>query len=138
MLNFSELKAGQVIAPNTNKAITKEQLKEYAIASQDLNPLHTDDAFAQKLGLPGVIAHGMLVMGQLGKYVTKLAGDKAQVGEFNMRFGAMTFPNDEISCSAVIESVEKGQAVLNVYATKGTDEVVGTGKAVLLFEEEAV
>lgn len=138
MLHYSELEIGQVITASKNKEVTKKQLKQYALASGDLNPLHTDDVFAQKIGLPGVIAHGMLVMGQLGKYVTKLAGNKGVIEEFTMRFGAMTFPEDTITCTAIVESVSKGQVILNLYAAKERDEIVGSGKATLYFEEGAI
>lgn len=138
MLKYAELSENQVIGAEENNAITKQQLKEYAVASGDLNPLHTDDAVAQRMGLPGVIAHGMLVMGQLGKYVNHLAGNQAVIQAFNMRFGAMTFPEDAITCSAIIQSISNDQVVLTVYASKGSDEIVGTGKATLYFEGEAV
>lgn len=136
MLQYAELTTGQQLTSALNNPITKEQLVAYAQASGDLNPLHTDDAFAQKLGLPSAIAHGMLIMGQLGKYVGQLAGEDAQIKDFNMRFGAMTFPNEQITCSAVVEAVGNQQVTLTLYASKGENEIVGTGKAILVFEKE--
>ena len=94
MVQFDQLVEGQQLPAHTKEKVTKVQLVKYAGASGDFNPLHTDDAFAQKIGLPGVIAHGMLVMGFLGEYINKLAGDVAEVKDFKMRFGAMTVPND--------------------------------------------
>lgn len=102
MLHLNELQEGQELPIHVKKPVTKVQLVKYAGASGDFNPLHTDDAFAQKIGLPGVIAHGMLVMGFLGEYVNKLAGEVALVKDFKMRFGAMTFPKDVITCTGTI------------------------------------
>lgn len=136
MLTIEKLTVGQVIEAEKNPPITREQLKQYAQASGDLNPLHTDDEFAKKLGLPSAIAHGMLIMGQLGKYANALAGETAIVKQFTMRFGAMTFPNEEISCSAVVKSVSSNEAVIDLYASKDAQQVVGSGQVILAFKGE--
>src|SRR5690348_3919195 len=99
MLVYEDLLEGQVLQPMVKPPVTKVQLVKYAGASGDFNPLHTDDAFAQSIGMPGVIAHGMLVMGFLGEYVMELAGNTAETTNFRMRFGAMTRPGDQITCS---------------------------------------
>ncbi|GEK34600.1 MaoC/PaaZ C-terminal domain-containing protein [Kurthia sibirica] len=137
MLKYEDLTVGKTLTVDVNKLITRQQLQQYAKASGDLNPLHTDDEFAKKIGMPSVIAHGMLIMGQLGKYVTNLAGDTATVKQYKMRFGAMTFPNDEITCVAVVKSLSehegKSCAALTLYASKEQDTIVGTGQAILEF-----
>lgn len=136
MLHLSELQEGQELPIHVKKPVSKVQLVKYAGASGDFNPLHTDDAFAQKIGLPGVIAHGMLVMGFLGEYVNKLAGEVALVKDFKMRFGAMTFPKDVITCSGTVKSMTvqngKQMVVLTLTASK-EEQVVGVGEAVLQF-----
>lgn len=136
MLHLNELQEGQELPIHVKKPVTKVQLVKYAGASGDFNPLHTDDAFAQKIGLPGVIAHGMLVMGFLGEYVNKLAGEVALVKDFKMRFGAMTFLKDVITCTGTVKSmtVQNGKqvAVLTLTASK-EEQVVGVGEAVLQF-----
>ncbi|WP_328820840.1 MaoC/PaaZ C-terminal domain-containing protein [Peribacillus faecalis] len=66
---FEELYLDREIEAIENDPISKVQLVKYAGASGDFNPLHTDDQFANKAGIDGVIAHGMLSMGLLGKYV---------------------------------------------------------------------
>lgn len=137
MLQFEQLTEGQQLPPHTKQPVTKVQLVKYAGASGDFNPLHTDDAFAQKIGLPGVIAHGMLIMGFLGEYVNQLAGETAFMKDFNMRFGAMTMPEDTITCSGTVkrtyEEEGKKYAVLELIAAKGPEKVVGSGEAVLQF-----
>ena len=135
MLQLKELQQGQKLAPLVKPAVTKVQLVKYAGASGDFNPLHTDDAFAQSIGMPGVIAHGMLVMGFLGQYVMELAGTSATLTNFNMRFGAMTRPGDEITCLAIVKKIYQEQAKqfvdLDLYAEKAPGKIVGFGEATL-------
>ena len=66
--------------------IDRELLKRYADASGDQNPIHQDEAFAKSVGLPDVIAHGMLTMGLVGQYVSDWAGGSANVKEYSARF----------------------------------------------------
>lgn len=137
VIKWNELTEGQELEPYKKPPVTKVQLVKYAGASGDYNPLHTDDEFARSIGMDGVIAHGMLIMGFLGEYVMKLAGTDAEPTRFRMRFGAMTRPGDEISCSAVVEKVyeEAGQhyVSLALKAGKSSDEIVGLGQAELRF-----
>lgn len=138
MLIYEELQAGQRLTSLTKASVTKVQLVKYAGASGDFNPLHTDDDFAKKIGMQGVIAHGMLVMGFLGEYVMNLAGDIAVPTNFKMRFGAMTVPGDQITCTAFVENVyeEEGKRFvqLNLIAEKEPEHVVGSGQVVLQFQ----
>lgn len=135
MLQLASLHEGQRLEPLVKPAVTKVQLVKYAGASGDFNPLHTDDAFAQSIGMPGVIAHGMLVMGFLGQYVMELAGTSATPTNFKMRFGSMTKPGDEITCSAVVKKIyeekDKQLVDLELYAEKAPGKVVGFGEATL-------
>lgn len=132
---FSELHAEMQLPPLTKPPVTREQLIQYAQASGDLNPLHTDDAFAKSIGMDGVIAHGMLIMGFLGQYVQELAGTEAIVSNFSMRFGAMTKPGDAITCSGFVKQLTETDgeriAVLELIAEKAPGEKVGTGAATL-------
>ena len=133
VIDFEHLQVGQLLPSYTKPPITKVQLVKYAGASGDFNPLHTDDAFAQKIGMQGVIAHGMLVMGFLGEYVMKLAGDIAQVKQFSMRFGAMTLPGDTITCIAQVKDIHENEVVLELTAQNQDQAVVGSGKATLSY-----
>ncbi|WP_026575794.1 MaoC/PaaZ C-terminal domain-containing protein [Bacillus sp. UNC438CL73TsuS30] len=137
MLVYEDLQEGQVLQPLGKPPVTKVQLVKYAGASGDYNPLHTDDAFAQSIGMPGVIAHGMLVMGFLGEYVMGLAGKTAEITNFRMRFGAMTRPVDQITCSAIVQKFyeEDGKRFvrLELKAEKAPEKVVGSGEAILRF-----
>ncbi|AQU80987.1 dehydratase [Planococcus faecalis] len=135
-MSFSELQSNTSLPSFTKPAVSKEQLVQYAQASGDLNPLHTDDNFAKSIGLDGVIAHGMLIMGFLGQYVQEIAGTESVVHQFNMRFGAMTKPGDVITCGGFVKQLMEidGQpaVVLELFAEKAPGERVGTGSAVLV------
>lgn len=134
-MSLKELVENQQLEPLEKKPITKIQLAQYAGASGDFNPLHLDDEFARKIGMDGVIAHGMLVMGFLGEYVMRLAAQQALVVNFKMRFGRMTVPGDQITCSGVVNRVyeEDGKQyiALELIARKNEEEVVGSGSAIL-------
>lgn len=65
--------------------VTRADLVAYANASGDQNPIHQDEKFAQSVGLPGVIAHGMFTMGLVGTVLTDFAGP-ASVVDFQVRF----------------------------------------------------
>ncbi|MGN1385895.1 MAG: MaoC/PaaZ C-terminal domain-containing protein [Bacillus sp. (in: firmicutes)] len=131
-LNVKALQAGDELQSYTKAPITKVQLVQYAGASGDFNPLHTDDAFAQSIGMPGVIAHGMLIMAFLGEYVIKLVSDEATVKSFSMRFGAMTFPGDVITCGGSVKEINGQEIKLLLEAKKQDGKVVGTGEAVIV------
>ncbi|PIC80877.1 dehydratase [Sporosarcina sp. P18a] len=132
---LEEWTVDQKLEPMVKPPITKVQLAQYAGASGDFNPLHLDDGFAKKIGMDGVIAHGMLVMGFLGEYVMKIAGKKARVANFKMRFGKVTVPGDEIRCTGIVKRTyeEEGKRwiALDLTAEKVSGEVVGSGSAIL-------
>ena len=73
----------------------------YAGASGDFNPLHTDPKVGEEIGTGGIIAHGMLIMGMTGQFVSDYVGPKA-LRKFNVRFKSMTHLNDIITCTGTI------------------------------------
>ena len=72
---------------------TKEQISAYAEASGDRNPIHLDEEFARSVGLPGVIAHGMLQMGLLAR----VAGEPGRLRRLSCRFAGMVQPGDTVA-----------------------------------------
>jgi acyl dehydratase len=104
MPNFAELTVGDVIA-NSSFEITRDSLVRYAGASGDFNPIHYRDDVAQSVGLPGVLAHGMLTMGLAVQPVIDWLGDAARVVDYGVRF---TRP-------VVVPAL--GSATLNIIAT---------------------
>lgn len=123
------------VLPEHVYTIDRELLKAYADASGDQNPIHQNEEFARSVGLPNIIAHGMLTMALAGKYVTDWAGGAAQVHEFSARFiKPVIVPASEkveLTVSATIASIEDGKIRLDISATSGGIKVLGMAKAVV-------
>ena len=110
-------------------------LKAYADASGDQNPIHQNEEFALSVGLPNVIAHGMLTMALVGKYVSDFAGGSANVLEYSARFiKPVVVPageNVDLTVSATIAEVADGKISLTLSATSAGVKVLGMAKAVV-------
>lgn len=123
------------VLPEHVFTIDRALLKAYADASGDQNPIHQNEEFAKSVGLPNVIAHGMLTMALAGKYVTDWAGGAAQVHEFSARFiKPVIVPASEkveLTVSATIASSEDGKIRLDISATSGGVKVLGMAKALV-------
>ncbi|HUW87011.1 MAG TPA: MaoC/PaaZ C-terminal domain-containing protein [Candidatus Paceibacterota bacterium] len=115
--------------------IDRELLKKYADASGDQNPIHQDEVFAKSVGLPDVIAHGMLTMALVGKFVSDWAGDPAKVKEFSARFTKpVVVPAGEkvdLTVSATVAEISENGIQLNILATSGGVKVLGMTKALV-------
>jgi acyl dehydratase len=115
--------------------VNRALLKQYADASGDHNPIHQDETFAKSVGLPDVIAHGMLTMALVGKYVTEIAGGSSNVLELGGRFTKpVIVPADtdvDITVTATVSDVVEGRASLSVVATSAGVKVLGMAKAVI-------
>ena len=96
---------------------TKEEIVAYAVASGDHNPIHLDDDFARSVGLPGVIAHGMLQMGLMGVVAAEAAGGPDKLTRLHCRFAGMVVPGDTVTFSA--EPGGPGKLVLRAVNQKG-------------------
>ena len=116
--------------------IDRALLKQYADASGDQNPIHQDEAFAKSVGLPDVIAHGMLTMALAGKYVSDWAGGPAAVKEFSARFvKPVVVPAHkkvDLTVSATVVEIEDGKVRLNINATSDGVKVLGMAKALVV------
>lgn len=133
-VDLNSIKTGDKLPVLKKESVSRVQLAKYAGASGDFNPLHLDDGFAQKIGMDGVIAHGMLVMGFLGQYVMEIAGNKASLTRFKMRFGKITKPEDVISCEGRVKNIANEKMEIELFAVKQNEEVVGAGEATLKVE----
>jgi len=118
--------------------INRALLKQYAAASGDHNPIHQDEAFAKSVGLPDVIAHGMLTMALAGKYVSDWAGGPQNVKEFSARFiKPVIVPegkNVDLTLSATVIEVNKDGVRLELSATSEGIKVLGMAKAFVIKE----
>jgi acyl dehydratase len=101
---------------------TTEQIAAYADTSGDHNPIHLDDDFARSVGLPGVIAHGMLQMGIAGTVAAEAAGGGQRLRRLVCRFAGMVVPGDSVTFS--VETVSPGK--LSISAVKENGEPVLT------------
>jgi acyl dehydratase len=102
---FDDVNVGDSIPSLTAAPITETQLVRYAGASGDFNPIHTVPHLAEAAGLGGVIAHGMLVMGLVGRTITAWIGI-APLRQFGVRFTGMTKPGQTITITGkVIEKL---------------------------------
>lgn len=117
--------------------IDRALLKQYADASGDQNPIHQDETFAINVGLPNVIAHGMLTMGLVGKYAADWAGGSAQVKEYSARFTKPVIVPEgakvDLTVSANIgEILPDGSIRLDLSATSAGVKVLGMARAVVV------
>jgi len=116
--------------------LDRELLKRYADASGDQNPIHQNEEFAVSVGLPNVIAHGMLTMALVGKYVSDFAGGSANVLEFGARFTKPVIvpagQKVDLTVSATVAEISEGKISITLSATSAGVKVLGMAKAVVL------
>src|ERR1700740_519025 len=92
---YHDIREGAEIAPR-QYPVTRLDLVRYAGASGDFNVIHWNERIARSVGLPDVIAHGMLTMALAGRFLTEWAGDPGAVTEYGVRFSApVVVPDDD-------------------------------------------
>lgn len=127
-----KLTVGQEL-PAKEFKITRDSLVRYAGASGDFNPIHYRDDFARAVGLPGVLAHGMLTMGIAVQLVVDFLGDSGKVLDYQVRFTKPVLVDAEdgatLTVSAkVIEISEDGKSA-RIDLTAVASELTVLGKA---------
>jgi acyl dehydratase len=130
-LDFEHVTPGQTL-PSLTKHVTVEQIRQYAEASGDRNPIHLDDRFARSAGLPGVIAHGMLTMAFANQTVTDWLGDRSLLKRLQGRFAGMVRPGDDVTCTGSVASKDEAtrRVVINLVVTNQRgDKVFNKGVA---------
>jgi acyl dehydratase len=105
-IRFDDVAVGDQIPP-LSKVVRREDVKAYADASGDQNPLHQDDAFARSVGFPGIIAHGMFSMAHVAKAVTDWAGDPGALKTIDVQFRAVVFMHETLVARAEVASKDK-------------------------------
>jgi acyl dehydratase len=118
--------------------LSRTQIVQYAGASGDFNPLHTDEVFAtQAAGYPGVFGHGMLTMGITGRLLTDWVGD-GRLRAFGVQFRNQVWPGDTLTGTATVSgiSVVDGENIveLAVEVTNQSGDVVLNGSARALLD----
>ena len=122
--------------PPLTVTFRREDLVRYAGASGDFNPIHWSDRMAAALGLPGVIAHGMLTMASAARVVTDWLDDPADLVEYGVRFTKpVVVPDDDegasVTFSATVDKVADGLAEIDITAIAGEEKVLGRARAVV-------
>ncbi len=133
-LTVDNVKVGDTFEKVVVDNLTRTRIVQYAGASGDYNPIHTDEVFAKQVaGYPTVFAHGMLTMGLTGTLVTDLIPADA-LTEFGVRFVAQVWPGDTLTTKATVEAVESDgentivTLAIDTYNNKGVVVVRGTAK----------
>jgi acyl dehydratase len=109
MLRAGELTVGQTFDTVVVQDLKRTQIVQYAGASGDYNPLHTDEIYATKIaGYPSVFAHGMLTMGLTGQAVAALAGTENLL-RFGVRFTTQVWPGDTLTTRISVVSIADGE-----------------------------
>ena len=119
---FDDLEVGQEL-PARSRLVTRADVRAYADASGDHNPLHQDDEVARAAGFPRVIAHGMYTMGTLASWLAEWAGDPAALVRLQVNFRATALVDETIACGGRVRSLnpEIRTAVLEVWVTLERD-----------------
>jgi acyl dehydratase len=132
MPKFKDLEVGQVVATHSYE-ISRDSLVRYAGASGDFNPIHYRDDFAQAVGLPGVLAHGMLTMGLSVQPVVSWLQDAGRVIDYGVRFTKPVLVPAEgtsvLSVIATIGQVDAENQKARVDLTTSFGELTVLGKA---------
>ena len=120
--------------PAKNFAITRQTLVRYAGASGDFNVIHWNERVATDVGLPNVIAHGMLTMGLAIQVVTDWLDDPAKLVDYGCRFTRpVVVPDDGVGAllevSGVVTSVDGDRAVITLSAVSDGTTVLGKATA---------
>jgi len=112
--------------PEVARVVTAADVKAYADAGGDQNPLHQDEAFAQGVGFPGIIAHGMFTMGHMATAVLTWAGDAGAVTAISAQFRAPVFMGEEIVAGGRVTAIdaEARTATLDTWVRLERDGVI--------------
>ncbi len=115
-LSASKLRIGDTHEELVVNDLSRTQIVQYAGASGDYNPIHTDEVFATKVaGYPTAFAHGMLTMGLTGTMLTNYVGD-GRLTRFGVRFVSQVWPGDTLTARATVEAIrdEDGQKLVDL------------------------
>lgn len=115
-VRLEDLSVGHA-AFEVSRRVTREDVKAYADASGDQNPLHQDDEVARAAGFPGIVAHGMYTMGTLASAIAGWAGSGDALVRMKVQFRAPVFMDETIVCGGSVRSLDRETrtAVLDVW-----------------------
>jgi acyl dehydratase len=133
---FADVEVGTEL-PSQNFTVHRADLVRYAGASGDFNIIHWNERFATSVGLPNVIAHGMLTMALAGRVVTDWIGDPGALLEYGVRFTRpVVVPDDEAGARVTVVAKvtaknDDGTVVVTVTASSSDVTVLGKATAIV-------
>lgn len=134
-LKASEIKVGDTYEERVAENLSRTQIVQYAGASGDYNPLHSDEIFTTQIAkYPSVFAHGMLSMGATGRMLTNYVGD-GRLTKYGVRFTRQVWPGDNLDAKATVAEIreEDGQhyvdLTIETVNQKGETVISGTASA---------
>jgi acyl dehydratase len=136
MPSYDEAEPGTAL-PLRQYQVTRRDLVRYAGASGDFNVIHWNERIARSVGLPNVIAHGMLTMALAGRFLTEWAGDPGAVTEFGVRFSKpVVVPDDDKGATVevagtVTERLDDHRVAVDVTASSDGEKVLTRARAVV-------
>lgn len=136
MPGYADVEVGTELAAQ-DFALTRADLVRYAGASGDFNVIHWNERTAKAVGLPNVIAHGMLTMATAGRVVTDWVGDPGRVMSYGVRFSRPVVVEDDdtgttLTVAGVVEAKhDDGTVTVGLTATVGGEKVLMAAKAVV-------
>jgi len=136
MASYDQAEPGTELPPQQYQ-VTRRDLVRYAGASGDFNIIHWNERIARSVGLPDVIAHGMLTMALAGRYLTEWAGDPGAVTEYGVRFSApVVVPDDDQGATVevtgtVTERLDGQRVAVDVTARSAGTKVLTRARAVV-------
>jgi len=129
-----QLSVGQEFGPKSFQ-LTRDSLVRYAGASGDFNPIHYRDDIAQAVGLPGVLAHGMLTMGVAVQLVVELLGDSSKVIDYQVRFTKPVVVDAQSGATLVVSAkvieIDEQSSEARIDLTASFNDTTVLGKAQL-------
>jgi acyl dehydratase len=101
----------------------------YAGASGDFNPIHIDDDFAQQVGLPGKILHGLWTMAQVARALTEAGGGPHALTALEVQFRGVGLPEREITVTGTVQEAGDGMAVVHMVAEQDGKAIIRNAEA---------
>lgn len=135
---FEDLEVGEIVA-KVDLTVTREDLVRYAGAAGDFNPIHFNDAVAAEVGLPGVLAHGMLTAALAVQAVSDWIGDPTAIISYETRFTRPVLVDPltgaDLSISAKVARLDEDErtARIDITVTTAGQKVLGKTQARLRF-----
>lgn len=126
---MSELNVGDQV-PELKVTPDKYLPHRYAGASGDFNPIHIDPEFAQAVGLPSNILHGLYSMGLVARASAAVAdGDPRALKRLSVQFRGMGAPEQEIAVTGTVKSVDGDRMTIDTVATQGENQIIRNAEA---------